>query len=331
VNIAFVPKASDNPVFRVAYAGAQHAADELNSVVGGPRVEVNCVSPQHLDSRQQRAAVDQAINGQPSGLIVSCLDPNVITPAIDNADANGIPVITFDSDCTYSNRIAFYGMNNEKSGSTAADLLVGAMAATEGPKQKSVAIVTGGASAENLKDRVRGFNEQLGSVYPEVQVIHTSSCDETAGACGGVIEGVITAYPDLDGLFITGLWGLQAGCSCDEKTGLSCNCSDSLMPNWKAAAKRKLKTVSYDTLPFELELMQERYLSALISQDYFGWGHETVTLMFKRLTEGQKVGNFVDSEFGQVYPKDVLPLLSSWQAGELGPELTSVCATPKPP
>jgi len=44
------------------------------------------------------------------------------------------------------------------------------------------------------------------------------------------------------------------------------------MRKWKAAAANgKLKTVSYDTLPFELMLMKKGYLSGLYSQNYFNW------------------------------------------------------------
>lgn len=327
VKIAFVPKASDNPVFRVAYAGANQAANELNSVVGGPRVEMACVSPPSLDSNEQRAAVKQAIDSRPSGLIVSCLDPSVITPVIDDAAAMGIPVITFDSDCPLANRMGFYGIDNEQSGMKAADLLVDAMVKTQGPNQKSVAILTGGASAVNLKGRVDGFTARLSNLYRDVQVITPiSSCDETAERCGQAIEQIIAAHPALDGLFITGLWGLQAACSCDQNTGVSCNCADQLMPNWKAAAKGKLRTVSYDTFPFELALMRQNYLSALISQNYRSWGYNAVTLMFQYLTQAKRAKNFVDSEF-EIYTNDG-PIPANLEAEALGPELSSVCDSP---
>jgi len=329
VNIAFVPKASDNPVFRVAFEGARQAASKLTSA-GGPSVTVNCWSPPHLSSAEQGAAVVQAIESRPNGLIVSCLEPNVISPAIDDAVARGIPVITYDSDCPHSKRLGFYGMNNYESGRVAADRLVKAIDPAEDGEQKTVAIITGG-SAENLTQRLAGFTARLAELnkWPNrhnAEVITILSCNETAEECGGVIDALAHEHPELDGLFITGLWGLQAACSCDPDTGLSCTCDDGQMSNWKnAAGHGKLKTVSYDSLPFELTLMQSGYLSALISQEYFNWGYETVMLMFEHLTQGRPVEDFVDSGF-KVYPTDPGPTLFEWQAGEFGPELK--CTAP---
>lgn len=332
LRLAFVPKASNNPVFRVAYAGALQAQSDLNEDTGGPRVDVKCIGPQSLNSNDQGRAVEQAIESQPDGLIVSCIDPKVITPLINKAHDNNIPVITYDSDCAQSERLGFYGMLNEDSGRAAAGRLVDAMG-KGGPK--SVAILTGDASAENLSARVKGFMAEIAELNKppnnnEVSIVKNMSCNETADDCARLIENDIVS-PSLDGLFITGVWGLQNACTCDEKTGLACTCDDSQMPNWKTAARGKLKTVSYDTLPFELALLQDyKYLTALISQKYHSWGDETVKLMFGHLTQGAEVPPFVESHF-DVLPTKPGPTQFSWPPGDFGSELTDICNTPTPP
>jgi hypothetical protein len=101
------------------------------------------------------------------------------------------------------------------------------------------------------------------------------------------------------------------------------------MPKWKAAAKGKLETVACDTLPFELTLVKDGYVSALISQDYFNWGNMSVTLMFQHLTQGRVVKTFVEAVSSQVDSGNVNDMLSRWDDVEFGPELASVCEVPR--
>lgn len=341
VKIAFVPKASNNPVFRLAFEGATKAASDLSSEASGFRVQVPCMAPPELDAEKQADAVRRAIVSRPRGLVVSCISNDALKSLIQSAYEEGIPVITYDSDCPRSARRAFYGIDNRLTGSTAADLLANAMSplGEDGPKR--VAILNGDqnvetlqAQSENLQDREDGFTAQLRAQHPNVEVVDTYYCNETAEDCGRVIEEqIMTGNPDLDGLFVTGLWGLQSACTCDER-GLHCRCDDeALLPRWKAAADAatgKLKTVSYDTLPFELELMKRGYVSALISQEYRDWGKESVTRMFHYLTQGQLVGPEARSVPVVAGSEAVDTMLASWegQDEQPGPDLAVVCDVP---
>lgn len=323
VDIAFVPKAADNPVFAVALKAATQAAEDLNNVVGGPTVNVRCVSPQALSANNQASLVS-GIKSQASGLIVSCLDPKVLTGAIDAKVQAGIQVITYDSDCPNSHRIGFYGMKNARAGAEAADRLVLAMS-EEGFGPKEVAIVTG-APAENLNARVQGFQEQL-EKYPFVHIASINECDlETPDQCRDAIERLFGVPPKLDGLFIAGLWGLQSACECSGKGNAECSCDNlNLMPNWKknAAKPGTLKTVTFDALPFQRELLKQKYVSALIGQNYVGWGRDTVNLMVQHITQGREVGD-VNSGFG-VYTQNGDPESPNWEAGDFTSDL-SACA-----
>jgi len=321
LTIAFVPKASDNPVFRVAFRGAVEAAEKLS--VNGFKVKMECWSPEHLNPAEQAAAVDLAIASRPSGLIVSCLDASA--QSLKNAVKDGLPVMTFDSDCLDSNRMAFCGVNNKRTGEDAADHLVEAMSPKGDNRRKSVAILSGNASADNLTMREGGFNGRINSNYNErVTVVATQRCNEVGEDCGSVLENMLR--PELDGLFITGLWGLQAACTC---TGFSCTCDDrNRMPKWKAAANDKLKTVSYDTVPFELELMKGGYLSGLISQSYYSWGYESVSHVFKHITQGPQATTFIDSGGAYVDPINMDAWLRDWREKDFDEGVLSDCVRP---
>ncbi len=320
IDLAFIPKTSNNLVFTMGNNGAQYGARDLSNS-RGHQITVEYMASPELDPSAEQALVQQAVAEKKNGILISCIDDS-ITTSINDAVNAGIPVITYDSDCPDSKRLGFYSMQNDVTGAKTADLLASVM----GAGTKTVAILTGHAGSENLELRVSGFLERLSSTYPDITVVTTVNCGETADDCGAAVESqIISQYPDLDGLFVVGLWGLQAGCSCSD-TGMTCTCDDTQMPNWKAAAKGTLKTVAYDSLPFELTLMKQGYVSALIGQKYFGWGYDTVSLMVDHLTTGSQVSAFIDSGFDVVCPNNVDEMQSKWDSADFRTPLTANCS-----
>jgi ribose transport system substrate-binding protein len=212
-------------------------------------------------------------------------------------------------------------MDNEDTGAKGADLLASAM----GAGAKTIAVLTGRAGADNLEHRLTGFTNRLSAMYPDITIATTVHCLETAESCGPALEDeIIARYPDLDGLFVAGLWGLLGACTCSDN-GLTCLCDDSQMASWKTAAKGKLKTVSYDSLPFELSLMQQGYISALLGQKYFGWGYDTVSLMYEHLTTGRRVSDFIDSGYDVVCPNNAEVMATRWESGDFSEPLRPEC------
>jgi ribose transport system substrate-binding protein len=319
IELAFIPKTSNNLVFKIGFDGAEFAARSLSRTTGKP-IKVEYLASPDLDPVAEQGLVRQAIASKKDGLLVSCLDDSLSQP-IDEAVEAGIPVITYDSDCPDSKRLGFYSVQAEDTGAKSADLLVSAMG--DGPK--TIAILTGRAGADNLERRLVGFTERLASTYPDVTIATTIRCLETAESCGPAVENeIIAQYPELDGFFAAGLWGLASACTCSD-TGLSCVCSDNQMPRWKAAAKGKLKTVAYDSLPFQIMLMKQGYVSALLGQKYFGWGYDTVSLMHQELTSGGVAGGFIDSGFDVVCPNNAKQMSDNWDAADFSQPLTPEC------
>jgi ribose transport system substrate-binding protein len=319
IHLAFIPKTSNNLVFKIGNDGAQFAARSLTNSTG-QRVDVEYLASGELDPVAEQGFIRQAIAAKKDGLLVSCVDDSITAP-IDEAVEAGIPVITYDSDCPESKRLGFFSVQSEATGERGADLLASAM----GTGPKTIAILTGRAGADNLERRLTGFMNRLSTTYPDITVVTTVHCQETAESCGPLVEDAIFAqHPDLDGFFTAGLWGLANACTCSD-SGLSCACTDTQMPRWKAAAKGKLKTVAYDSLPFELTLMQQGYVSALLGQKYFGWGYDTVSLMYQHLNSDGLVGGFIDSGFDVVCPNNVEQMSENWNAADFSQPLSPEC------
>ena len=79
-------------------------------------VQSEMVGPENYDAQAEAQEFRAAAAKKPAGILVSVADPNIMKDAIDAAIAQGIPVITIDSDAPTSKRLTFIGTNNYQAG-----------------------------------------------------------------------------------------------------------------------------------------------------------------------------------------------------------------------
>ena len=97
------------------FAGLQHAGTEMG-------VKALMDGPDGHDPQSEEAAFKRAMALKPSGILVSVADAAMLTPDINAAIGQGIPVITIDSDAPDSQRLLFIGTNNYSAGVTGGKL-----------------------------------------------------------------------------------------------------------------------------------------------------------------------------------------------------------------
>ena len=102
-------------MFLSARTGAEAAAKELSQKHGIP-IEIVWLTPPAEDGQVQAQRIAQAVNEGASAMLISCSDAGKVTGAINDAVGRGVPVMTFDSDAPQSNRFAFYGVDDIKTG-----------------------------------------------------------------------------------------------------------------------------------------------------------------------------------------------------------------------
>ena len=90
LNVAFLPKAVNNPYFDTAARGGQKAAAEL----GG---SFNQVGPSQATGAAQVPFIQDLTTQNVSAIAVSAADPDAIAPALRAARAAGIKVVGYDS------------------------------------------------------------------------------------------------------------------------------------------------------------------------------------------------------------------------------------------
>jgi len=295
LTIAWIPKALNNPVFEVGRDGAFKKAEELTAA-GPVEVEVLYVGSVASDAAEQARVVEDVIAKGVDAIGISCNDPTACEDPINKAVEAGIPVMAWDSDSPDSQRFTYLGVDNYEGGKAAAELLVKFMG-----EEGKVALLTGVPGAFNLEERIRGFQDGVAD-YAGIEIVTTVYCNDDINLGVQVVEETMQANPDLDGWFFVGLWPLFA--------------DRGSMPLWEAASLAGMTNVVFDTLPVELEFLQDGYVSGLVGQKYWGWGYDTVQMIYDYILEGKQYDDWTDSGMDIVTKCNVDAMADMWATSD---------------
>ncbi len=240
LRFAVVPKAMNNPFFDFARDGCVDRAAELGNI------ECVYIGPVEHEPATQAQIVEDLITQGIDGLAISVADEAAATTVIQRAIEAGIPVITFDSDAPDSGRTAYIGTNNYDFGQALGEMLL-----ERAPDGGTYGMISGGAAAPNLADRVNGVRDALaGSNWTEVQGSPTFCNDDSALAVQQAND-LVTANPDIGAIVPVGGWPMFA---------------PEGWKNFVDNAPDTLELVVADTLPSQLEMLSEGYADALVGQ-----------------------------------------------------------------
>ncbi len=132
------------PYWQTAMQGVIHATAEM-------KVKSELQGPDGHDPQGEHDAFRRAVAEKPSGILVQAADVTILSPDINSALDQGIPVVTIDSDAPDSKRLFFIGTDNYNAG-----MIGGKMTAKLLNNKGSVVIFTI-PNQVNLKDRLQGY------------------------------------------------------------------------------------------------------------------------------------------------------------------------------
>ncbi len=151
--IAVIPKI-DNVIFEQVKESSMKAAKELG-------ITVTWEAPTSISVEKQQELIENLIKYKVDGILISCNDAELLQEPINKAVRAGIKVATFDSDCPNSSRSFYIGTDNKNAGRICAETM---QKLYQNSKQKPgmVAVLSGGISANNLDERLKGFKAEWG-------------------------------------------------------------------------------------------------------------------------------------------------------------------------
>lgn len=234
-----------------------------------------------VDENEQRGAIDRLVAQGVSGIAIMPVDCNTIRERINSlAGEADIPVVTFNSDIVGTKRSCFVGLDNQKSGRTAAGLM-GVMTGGRG----KVLVITGyfGNSVNSM--RVDGFVEEMKTSFPEMELVGVQSSFDEAAEVERIITNTLEVYPDLAGLVVVS--GGQAGIRNAFDKLSTQNHPDQNHPAQNHPAKKRPFVIIYDLTPKNVKELKDNVADFLIDQNGYAQGYRSLFLLSDIIQKGQ--------------------------------------------
>jgi rhamnose transport system substrate-binding protein len=199
-NIAFLPKAVNNPYFDVAAKGAEQAAADL----GG---KFKQVGPSEASAPAQVPFINTLMQQQVDAIAVSANDPNALVPSLKRAMQTGVKVVSYDSDVAPEGRTLFI---NQATADKIAQIQVKLISDQLGGKG-DIAILSAASTATNQNAWIATMKEELKKPeYSGLALVKVAYGNDDDQKSFQETNGLLQAYPNLKGIISPTTVGIAA-------------------------------------------------------------------------------------------------------------------------
>jgi len=254
--IAVIPKL-DNAIFDQVKVSATEAAKELGIVL-------TWEAPTSNDWKKQKELIENLIIYKVDGILISCNDAIMLKEPINEAIKAGIKVATFDSDSPGSERIFYVGTDNEKAGKICAETMKSLFEKAKRTPDKIV-VLSGGASAQNMLDRLSGFRE----VFSNDKIANILYSYEMPDVGRDLLTYELNRNPKINGVQM--IWGVPV-----------LNGLDSV-PALARFMKNGGISVFFDVSRPLLNYIKDNPNCATMKQDFHAMGYDGIKNLYKAI------------------------------------------------
>ncbi|MFC7394500.1 sugar-binding protein [Scopulibacillus cellulosilyticus] len=248
-----IPEEEDNPYWELIEKGAKDAGRKFH-------VEVEYIGPVQTNVNEQIKAIEKAIASKVDGIITQGIDNPAFSKVVNQAENEGIPVITIDTDAPDSDRSAYIGSNNYRAGYLAGKTLI---KDTKG--QAVVGIITGNHN-ENEVLRVKGFKKAVENT-PKIKIAAVKSSNISRIQAAEKTYEIYQHYPNVTAFYGTSALDGLGISAVTEQFGKS----------------KDIYILAFDTLPETMSLIKKGSIQAAIQQQPYTMGRDSIKTMVKLL------------------------------------------------
>ena len=254
--IAVVPKATSHIFWLTVHSGAEAAGQKLGVDViwNGP--------PAETEYDRQMQIVDSMIAQHVDGLAVAAAERNALNRSLDRAAQLGIPVTVFDSGVDSTNYMTFLATDNYEAGRMGARELARLVGA-----KGAVAMLMHAPGSASTMDRERGFDDVMKTEFPQLNVVARQFGMSDRSKAMGAAENILTAHPDLNGIFAS-----------SEPSSIG-----AALALKSRSLSGKVKFVAFDSSDTMIEDLKGGTIDAMVVQDPFKMGYEAVKTLVDKL------------------------------------------------
>ena len=254
--IAVIPKATSHLFWVSVKTGAEAAGKEFG-------VEIVWNGPaQETDYSRQIQILDSMVARHVDGIVIAATERKALVVSIDRAAAAGIPLTVFDSGVDTTNYVSFVATDNVEGGRLGGRTL-GQLLGGKG----KVAMIMNAPGSGSTMDREKGFTEVMAKEFPNIQVVATQYGMSDRAKAMSASENILTAHPDLDGIFASSEPSSVGAALAIKGRGIS----------------GKVKLVAFDSSDGLLEDLKGGTIDAMVVQDPFKIGFEAVRTVVDKI------------------------------------------------
>lgn len=240
--------------------GAVCAASKLKNVT----VQWDGVTAE-TDVTGQANMLTNSITQGVNGIVYAATDARALVPVTRQALNAKISVVNIDSGTTpQPTNVPLFATDNVASEQKAADLL--AQALTDQGKVAFLPFLAGSATNDQ---RAQGFLDGL-KKYPGFDLVATQYTRSDTNTALRVTEDILSAHPDLKGIFAANEPGVIGAAQAVKNAGLS----------------GKVVIIGWDAAPDEVTAVQQGEVSALVVQNPFKMGYDGLNAVVHGIQTG---------------------------------------------
>lgn len=271
VTIPIIVKDTTSFYWQIVLAGARAAGKDLG--VNVPELGAQS----ETDINGQISILENAVAGHPAAVVIAPTERSALGAPITEA-AKSVPIIGIDSSADSDAFTSFLTTDNTQGGRIGADGLAAAIEAATGKAEGDVALITSVPNAGSLEERRKGFMEQLAAKYPGLHLVADKYADGQAATGLNITTDLLTANPNLVGIFASNLIMAQGAGQALAENG----------------AKDKVALIGFDSDDKLVGFLKDGTIDALVVQDPYRMGYDGIKTALAA-SKGEKVEKFVDT------------------------------------
>jgi ribose transport system substrate-binding protein len=266
--IAIVSKGFQHQFWQAVKKGAEQQAAKEGATITfeGP--------PTEQDIEAQVTMLTNAIAKKPKALAFAALDSKAAAPMLEQAKADNIPVIAFDSGVEGDIPVTTAATDNKAAAGEAAkhmsDLLGG---------KGKVALVVHDQTSKTGQERRDGFIEWMKANAPGITVLPPQYGGGDQAKSADITKSILASNPD-----VTGIYGANEGSAIGVVKGV------------EEAGKKGLKIVGFDSGKAQIDAIKNGTMAGAITQNPVGIGEQTVSAAMK-VIRGEEVPKVIDTGY----------------------------------
>jgi rhamnose transport system substrate-binding protein len=209
--VGFIPKLDTDPYFAVAKTGAEEAQKEI----GGAVIQE---APSSATGDAQIEFINNLVSQKVDVIAIAGNDPNAVAPALKRAQAQGVRVVSYDSDVAKGARGLFI---NQVNFDTVALQMLESMGSLIG-YQGEFAILSSTATATNQNAWIAAMKKALADdpKFAQMKLVQVAYGEESEQVNQQQALALVQAFPNLKGIIIPAGIGLPAAARALDQAGL---------------------------------------------------------------------------------------------------------------